>query len=207
MVAQTINLGSTQAPYWEYTKTLKENEHFKLDYVTDSFHLLDVSEPNALKVSFGGTMIQTPFTPGLGYRLTEPVEFIELWNDSNSEITAHFVVGVGDIKDSRLTVSGIVNVAAASTLPVTAASILPVQSVRLNNLVGGVSSVSQFFDVGGCDFNIMVTAGSVTIDISGESYAVSSLTLPEGAAWSCSLALPSKISVTAAGTYNYTIGY
>lgn len=193
-MVEVINLGSTQAPYWEYTKTLAPNEHFKLNYVTDCFHLLEVSAPDVLKVSFGGTMIQTPFTAGIGYRLNEPVEFVELWNTSNNNLTVKFAVGIGDIKDSRLTVSGTVN----------------------NNIVGfngytkvtaGTSTASTSYTYGAnADISFMVTAGDITINISAGNIAVNNLNLPEGSSWNIKLATAGTITVTSnSGTYNYQI--
>ena len=191
MVAQTINLGSTQAPYWEYTKTLAANEHFKLNYVTDSFHLLDVSAPDALRVSFGGTMIQTPFTSGLGYHLTEPVEFVELFNDSSSSLTVHFAVGIGDIYDNRLTVSGTVLT----------------QQNGWRVATGGTSTTTQTLTAGNGLFDIMVTAGSVTVDITGTNYSISGLVLPDGTSWSINLQDSATVVVTpaAGSSYDYTI--
>ena len=191
MVAQIINLGSTQAPYWEYTKTLAAGERFKLNYVTDSFHLLDASAPDALKVSFGGSMIDTPFTAGLGYKMTEPVEFIELFNDSAASLTVRFAVGIGDIKDNRLTVSGTVIT----------------QSTGYSKLIGGTKSTTETFTAGNGMFDIMVTAGSVTIGVTGGNYNVSGMVLPEGASWNVELSDSASITVTpaASSTYNYTI--
>ncbi len=105
-MVQNINLGSVQAPYWEQTITLKPNERRKIEYVTDNFQLKEASVPNVLRVNFGGSMIDTRFSAGMGYKMTEPVQFVELWNDNNIDLTVDFVLGVGEIRDNRLTVSG-----------------------------------------------------------------------------------------------------
>lgn len=190
-MAELINLGSTQAPYWEFTKLLQPNEHYKHNYVTDSFQLLDVSAPNALRVSMGGTMIQSPFTAGMGYRMSEPVEFVELWNDSASAITAHFVVGIGEIKDNRLTVSGTVTT----------------QNIGWRVATGGTSTAAQTLTAGNGLFDIMVTAGSVTVDITGANYTISGLVLPEGASWNINLLDSASVAITpaAGSSYNYLI--
>ena len=191
MGQQLINLGSTQAPYWEYEKTLAPNEHFKLNYVTDSFQLLAASADDALRVSFGGTMIQTSFTAGMGYKLTEPVEFVELWNDSAVSLTVRFVVGIGDIKDNRLTVSG---------------NVLT-QQVGWRMATGGTSTTTQNLTAGNGMFDIMVTAGSVTVDITGTNYTISGLVLPEGASWNINLLDSATVTFTpaASSSYNYII--
>ncbi len=198
MVAQLINLGSVQAPYMEWTVTLAANEHRKINYVTDSFQLLDCSIQNVLRVSFGGTMVQTNFTAGMGYKLTEPVEFIELWNTSGSNLDVHFVVGIGEIKDNRLTVSGIVHTKQVATSGYTA-------------ITGGTSSLTQTLTLDTCDFEIMAIGGDVVIDVTGGnagSYAVTSMTLPDGAMWRVSLALNSSLTITPASgaSYSYTVG-
>ncbi len=105
-MVDSINSGSVQAPYWEQTITLKPHERRKIEYVTDNFQLLNTSVPNALCVNFGGSMIDTPFRAGMGYRLTEPVQFVEIWNDNNVELTVDFVLGIGQIQDNRLTLIG-----------------------------------------------------------------------------------------------------
>lgn len=190
-MVETINLGSTQAPYWEFIKTLQPHEHYKHDYVTDSFQLLDVSAPNSLRVSFGGSMVETFFTAGMGYKMSQPVQFVELWNDSASAITVHFVVGVGDIKDNRLTVSGTV--------------LTQVNGWRV--ATGGTSTATQTLTAGNGLFDIMVTAGSVTVDITGTNYSISGLVLPEGASWNINLLDSASVTVTpaAGSSYNYTI--
>ena len=190
-MVELINLGSTQAPYWEFTKTLQPNEHYKHNYVTDSFQLLDVSDANALRVSFGGSIIETYFTAGMGYRMTQPVEFVELWNDSANAITVHFVVGIGEIKDNRLTVSGTVIT----------------QSNGWRVATGGTSTATQSLTVGNGLFDIMVTAGSVTVNITGTNYNISGLVLPEGASWNINLLDSATAVVTpaAGSSYNYMI--
>lgn len=186
---QIINLGSTQAPYWEYTKTLAPNEHFKLNYVTDSFHLLDVSAPDALKVNFGGSMIQTPFTAGLGYKLTEPVEFIELWNDSAASLTVHFAVGIGDIRDNRLTVSGIVLT----------------QNRGFAHVDAGTRTATSSFVVSNGQLSLLVTAGSVTVNCSSDHVNITALELPTGATWTVDIEDSATISVTvpSGSKFNY----
>lgn len=199
---QTINLGSTQAPYWEQTITLKPNEHRKIDYVADSFQLQKVSTENALHVSFGGTMIQTPFSAGMGYKLTEPVQFIEFWNKSAASLTIQFVLAIGDIKDNRLTVSGVVNTKIVSTSGFT-------------EVYGGTSSLEQILTLNPCQFDIMVTAGSVRITLSGGgsmgnvySYRITDMIIPEGGSWSIQLASDSKVEIVplSGGIYNYVVG-
>lgn len=188
-MAELINLGSTQAPYWEFTKVLQPNEHYKHNYVTDSFQLLDVSAPNALRVSMGGTMIQSPFTAGMGYRMSEPVEFVELWNDSASVITAHFVVGIGEIKDNRLTVSGTV-----LTRPAGGFTTYTATSTSGNSTTSYANN-SQI--------DVICTSGTITLD---NAAGVSGLTLSAGMGWSAFLANAGTLTISGTGSYNISVG-
>lgn len=101
-----INLGSVQAPYQEYTYTIPAGQSQKVDYVYDSFNLLSASVASALKCNFGGAVNETLFSAGMGYKLTAPVQFLTLFNTSNSALTVTFALAIGDIYDNRLTVSG-----------------------------------------------------------------------------------------------------
>jgi len=197
-MTQLINLGSTQAPYWEVELTLAAGEHRKIDYVTDLFQLLAADTPNALKISFGGTMIQTPFSAGMGYRLTEPVQFVELWNTSASTLTVRFVVGIGEVRDSRLTVSGVVNTKIVAT-------------GGFSKITGGTYTANNTLVLpANCRLDIAVVSGNITVDITDNAglsaVSVSSLTLPAGAIWSFCAAVDCGGTITASSaTYNMTI--
>ena len=188
-MAQIINLGSTQAPYWERTVTIPAGEIFTLDYVTDSFHLLDVSTPDSVRVSFGGSMIETPFTSGMGYKLTEPVQFIQLQNITNSAVTAHFAVGIGNISDSRLTVSGTV-----FTLPASGFNTYTATSDT------GASTTSY---PANAQIDVICTSGSITLD---NAAGVSGLVLTAGMAWSVFLANAGTLTISGTGSYNISVG-
>lgn len=103
-----INLGSVQAPYQEFTYTIPAGQSHKIDYVYDSFNLLEASTAGVLKCNFGGAVNETYFSAGMGYKLTQPVQFITLFNTSNAPLTVHLSLAIGDIYDNRLTVSGTV---------------------------------------------------------------------------------------------------
>ena len=100
-----INTGSVWAPYQEFTRTIPAGSYDRINYVTDNFVLLEVSANNALEVNFGGAVNQTNFTAGIQYKLTEPVPYIQLHNASNSPIIVRFAVGVGEVRDNRLTLA------------------------------------------------------------------------------------------------------
>lgn len=100
-----INTGSVWAPYQEFTKTIPAGSYDRINYVTDNFVLLEVSANNALEVNFGGAVNQTNFTAGIQYKLTEAVPYIQLHNASSSPLIVRFAVGVGDVRDNRLTLA------------------------------------------------------------------------------------------------------
>lgn len=197
-MAQLINLGSTQAPYWEIEKTIAAGQRVKIDYVTDLFQLLYASNGGALKVSFGGSAVDTPFSAGMGYRLSEPVQFIELWNDSAASITVRFVLGIGEVRDSRLTVSGVINTNIVST-------------GGFSKVTGGTYNANKTLTLpANCKLDLQVVSGNITVDIADVAslgaVAVSGLTIPAGAAWDFSANVDCGGSITASSaSYNMTI--
>ena len=100
-----INTGSVWAPYQEFTRTIPAGSYDRINYVTDNFVLLEVSANNALEVNFGGAVNQTNFTAGIQYKLTEAVPYIQLHNASTSPLIVRFAVGVGEVRDNRLTLA------------------------------------------------------------------------------------------------------
>lgn len=103
-----INTGSVWAPYQEFTYTIAAGQYQRVNYVTDNFVLLETTANNALEVNFGGAMNQTNFTTGVQYRLQEAVPYIQLYNKSGSALTVHFALGVGEVRDNRLSLVGTV---------------------------------------------------------------------------------------------------
>lgn len=190
-----INLGSIQAPYWEQSITLPPHGYQKIQYVTDNFQLISASLPNALKVSFGGAMIDTPFRAGMGYRLTEPVQFIELRNDNETPLTVDFALGIGQIQDNRLNVSGQVDALSSNR---------PYAIVRASSLIGAQSLT--FSD--GANVAILCTSGTITLNISTDNISVTNLTLTAGQSWELPLATGGTLNITGTGSFNYCIaGY
>lgn len=101
-----INTGSVWAPYQEFFYTIPAGQYQRVNYVTDNFVLLETTANNSIEVNFGGAMNQTNFTTGIQYRLTEAVPYIQLYNRSASPVTVHFALGVGEVKDNRLSLVG-----------------------------------------------------------------------------------------------------
>lgn len=104
-----INTGSVWAPYQEFTYTLAAGEYHRVNYVTDNFVLLETTASNSLEVNFGGAMNQTNFTTGVQYKLQSVVPYIQLYNKGNAAVTVHFALGVGEVRDNRLSLIGMAN--------------------------------------------------------------------------------------------------
>lgn len=102
----TINTGTINAPYQEFTYTIDAGSVLKVNYVTENFALLETSIPAALHVNFGGSANETPFMEGMRYKLPEIVPNVTLINRNDTPLTVHFAVGCGEIDDNRLTVVG-----------------------------------------------------------------------------------------------------
>ena len=168
-----INTGSVWAPYQEFTRTIPAGSYDRINYVTDNFVLLEVSANNALEVNFGGAVNQTNFTAGIQYKLTEAVPYIQLHNASQSPIVVHFAVGVGDVRDNRLTLANTqLNIAESFThmdtlrvtLPANAVSTTitaPCNKVMIQNV--GTSTVY----VGASDGIEILPGGSMDLPYTG----------------------------------------
>ena len=101
-----INTGSVWAPYQEFTYTIAAGQYQRVNYVTDNFVLLETTANNSLEVNIGGAMNQTNFTTGVHYKLQSVVPYVQLYNKGASAITVHFALGVGEVRDNRLSLVG-----------------------------------------------------------------------------------------------------
>lgn len=156
---QKINLGSVQAPYFEQEMTIPANQSVIINYAFESFQLLDASLQDTLEVTFGGAAVQSKFSAGMGYKLTDPVQYVQLFNTSKTQqITIRFALAIGNISDNRLVVSGIVN---TSTLLTKASN---VTWATVNATSSKTYSIPDNSDV-----SILVTSGTVTMNLSGNS--------------------------------------
>ena len=184
-----------QAPYWEQVLTLQPGETRKVDYVYDSFNLLQASIPEVLEVTFGGAATQTKFSAGMGYHLSAPVSYIQLFNTSDSPLTIDFSLAVGGITDNRLTVSGTVNTSTklSAYSNVKAGSLMAPQSLEYDN-----NSVVA----------LVCTSGTITVNITAAGVAVSNLELSTGQSWEMPIVTGGTIEITGTGKFNYSIaGY
>lgn len=156
---QTINLGSVQSPYFEQSLTIPAKQSVIINYAYQSFQLLDASLYDTLEVTFGGAGIQSKYSAGMGYKLTEPVQYIQFFNTSTTQsITIRFALAIGDIRDNRLVVSGIVN---------TLTEMAKATTVTWDNI--NATSSTTYTIPANSNISILVTSGTVTMNLSGNS--------------------------------------
>lgn len=187
-----INLGSVQAPYWENVITLQPKETHVVRYVYDSFNLLSASAPNVLEVTFGGAAVQSKFSAGMGYKLSQPVSYIQFFNTSDSPLTIDYSLAVGGITDNRLTVSGVVN------------TLTRIQAY--SSVSAGTLTAPQNLTYGNeANVAVVCTSGTITINISEDNINVTNLVLSAGQSWELSLVSGGTIEITGTGMFNYNI--
>ena len=156
---QVINLGSVQAPYFEQVLTIQPNQSVIINYAFESFQLLDASLQDTLEVTFGGAGVQSKFSAGMGYELTEPVQYVQLFNTSKTEqITIRFALAIGNITDNRLNISGTVNT-----------STVLKQASTVTWATVNASSSTTYSIPDNSNISILVTSGTVTMNLSGNS--------------------------------------
>ena len=140
-------------------------------------------------------MIQTPFSAGMGYRLTEPVQFIELWNNSDVYLKVDFVIGIGEIKDNRLTISG------------------QIQTVTQNKMFAKISAgtinVSNTYNYtlsAGNSVSLCVTSGELTFNANSNGINFNNLILSGGQSLDFTTANDLMLTITGSGSFNYFVG-
>lgn len=127
----TINTGTLPNPYRQFTETIPVGGVKKIYYDSNNFVILYTSQ-DSLLVNFAGSGGATPMWQGMSYKTDYVCPYIELLNtDSENPLTVTIGMGIGNINDNRLSVSGAVNVQANDNQP------LPVnqQGYNINNIV------------------------------------------------------------------------
>lgn len=194
-MVQSINMGSVQAPYIEQTLTIQPGQTEIVRYVFDSFNLLFASIPDALEITFGGAAVQSRFSGGMGYKLTEPVSYIQFFNTASNPIEIRYSLAIGGVTDNRLTVSGVINTQTElqAYATVKAGSLTAPQSLPYDN-----NSV----------VSLACTSGTITVNIAAAGVEVDALTIPAGQVWEAPIVTGGTIEITGTGKFNYTIaGY
>jgi len=141
------------------------------------------------------TAAQTKFSAGMGYKLSEPVSYIQLFNTSDSPLTIDFSLAIGGVTDNRLTVSGTVN---------TAAQLTAYSSVNAGSATAPLSLPYDNNSV----VALVCTSGTITVNIAAAGVTVTNLELTAGQAWETPIVSGGTVEITGTGKFNYTIaGY
>lgn len=198
-----INTGSVWAPYQEFTYTIEAGSYQRVNYVTDNFVLLETSANGALEVNFGGAMNQTNFTTGIQYRLTEAVPYVQLHNSSTSPLTVHFALGVGEVKDNRLSLVGQINTTSTYSHFAAKRYVFPTSGVltfaiAAEKIVVQNSGAENLYIGADNGFAISPT-GSMDLELNGEFslYGTATNTVVVGAFSALPVVLPDENATTA----------
>lgn len=136
--AYSIAQIDVQNPYKEFTETIQAGEIRQIFYAHDYFRLLEYTgTPNSLKVRFGSSGSETDFSgAGLGYKMLQAVDRVELRNTDAAPITVKIVLATGTVNDDRLNVSGTVNVNVTNT-PLSVTETNPLTKINVSNAING----------------------------------------------------------------------
>lgn len=195
-----INTGSVWAPYQEFTYTIPAGSYHRVNYVTDNFVLLEVSANGALEVNFGGAMNQTNFTAGIQYRLTEAVPYIQMHNRSDQPLTVHFALGVGEVRDNRLSLVGQVNTTNTYSSFATKRYVFPTSgvlefSIAAEKIIIQNSGAENLY-VGAANGFLVSPSGSMDLELNGtfSLYGTATNTVVVGALSALPVVLPDENS-------------
>lgn len=108
---QPINNGRQQSSYKEFTVELPAQGIYTLNNPFNYFRCLEAS--HAFKIAWSTNQMNTDFEVGLGIKFEDVIPYVQIFNDSDSPLTARVGMGIGYFDDSRLTVSGTVQTAPA----------------------------------------------------------------------------------------------
>lgn len=198
-MAENINLGAVQAPYWEHIITLQPGETRKIDYVYDSFNLLSASINNVLEVTFGGAAVQSKFSAGMGFKLSQPVGYIQFFNTSNQELTIDFSLAIGSITDNRLTVSGVVDMRAVEPV-----SIRPDKFT--NYAAGHATAPTPFTWQAKAEVRLVVVSGTIVLNYQAADVQITDLNLTSGMVWGTYFENAGSMGITGDGVFIWEVG-
>ncbi len=198
-MAENINLGAVQAPYWEHQITLKPHETRVVSYIYDSFNLLYASINNVLNVTFGGAAVQSKFSAGMGFKLSQPVYYIQFFNTSDQDLTIDFSLAIGGITDNRLTVSGIVDMRAVEPV-----SIRPDKFT--NYAAGKGTAPTPLTWQAKAEVRVVVVSGTIVLNYQAADVQITDLTLTSGMVWGTYFENAGSIDITGDGVFNWEVG-
>ena len=200
-MAENINLGAVQAPYWEHQITLKPHETRVVNYIYDSFNLIYTSINNVLEVTFGGAAVQSKFSTGMGFKLSQPVYYIQFFNPSDQELTLDFALAIGGITDNRLTVSGVVDTRITESIDI----FTKIRGFATYNASSATAPTTIAFSAGNT-VSILCTSGTIILNLNVTGCVIDNLKLTSGMVWSDCLNVDGTIEISGTGEFNWTVG-
>lgn len=151
------NVGKIRNPYKEFAFSIADDAIETIDYTFDFWRMLTLSTSTGVSLRFGKTGTPTSIVDaGVGGRIPDPIDNIQIINESGATLTGTIGLAIGDIFDDRLNVSGAVNVAiptvytSTADLTIPAATLTTVQAalaarheIIITNVGGNVARIGD----------------------------------------------------------------
>jgi hypothetical protein len=166
MELKQITTGSLQSVYSEHEITVAGNSFYELSNPYNFFRCLEAN--HNFQVAWSSAIGKTDYSAGLRAKFEEVLPSVLIFNPVATPLTVKIGLGIGDIDDSRLTVSGTVltqpaqfNTFVAQTLTISGgqAIISPAQK----NIIQNTGSNIMYIGGSGTD-GLQLLAGT-TIDL------------------------------------------
>lgn len=142
---ENINLGTFTAPYREFSFSVAPGQIYQLRYDHQFVEILENNLPNDVDVCFGGVGGFTKLEAGIIYRYPNSniIPFVQFRNNHASNTAyIHIAVGVGDMLDNRLVLSGITSVQSSQANPIYNYSDVYTGNTAVKKTVGAGGSVA-----------------------------------------------------------------
>lgn len=142
MSENIINLGTFTSPYREFIFPIPAGQIYPLRYDHQFVEILENNLPDYVDVSFGSVGGFTKLEAGIIYRYPDKniIPYVQFRNTHPSTTAyVHVAVGVGDMLDNRLVLSGITNVQSSQANPV----------YNYSDVYTGSTAVKKEIDAGG----------------------------------------------------------
>lgn len=181
---------SSVNPYREFAITVAAGETFPIYYAFNYFRILSATA-NGLTARFGSSgSFTTVIGAGIGLRLEQVIDRVDIRNETGAPISATIALMVGQIDDSRLTLTGDVNLTKADVFAENAnvtvnntATLIAAQNLARREIFISNRDSSANLYVGGSTVNsttrqgVVVAPGATLIlDTTAEIYGITPLT-------------------------------
>ncbi len=115
-----INTGFIDNPYRQFDYEIEPGQIQTVRYVHNTVEVIANNQPGHLRINFGGSGGFTEFEQGMIYSYPggQSIPYIQLQNTSENVMNVTVVLAIGEFKDQRLNISGMVNVQSSVDNPV-----------------------------------------------------------------------------------------